>query len=232
MRGDIGQYPAIGRLVKEPVGPGGQIQPMRAQTDGLNHRADGPFGDQFRSTGHSRNLETFGKIDRPDAACLGHAGTQRRQLVQRRAARLVCHHILAGLHRRDGHIGAPRRDIGNQDHVDLGILQERLLIRHPRDIGKPLDEPFNWLRLTVRIPAFADASMRLHVLQLTKDMPVVNSNHANSKGHVIVSNAMRRPPSDDCSRAAISLCTTSAMAPVTRGSRSVLIASAKSAISD
>ena len=34
---------------------------------------------------------------------------------------------------------------------------------------------------------------------------MVNSNYANGKGTVIVSNGMRRPSRDDCSRAVISL---------------------------
>ena len=63
MRGDVGQYSAIGRLVKKPVGPCGQVQPMRAKTNGLNHCANGTFGNQLCGAGDSGNLETFGKID-------------------------------------------------------------------------------------------------------------------------------------------------------------------------
>ncbi|MCH2554094.1 MAG: hypothetical protein MK030_02220, partial [SAR116 cluster bacterium] len=38
---------------------------MRAKTDGLNHRANGAFGNQLCGAGDSGNLETFGKIGFP-----------------------------------------------------------------------------------------------------------------------------------------------------------------------
>jgi hypothetical protein len=145
----------------------------------------------FVTAGTSKRSEKLTDQIRPVRAwALLHGG----QLLQRRAAGLVHHHVLARLHRLDGErraVGGHGRD---QNHPHLGVVEYAAAVRDPRDLGKDLVE----LRLGHGRPVgpvgVAGAALRLHLAEHPEDVAVVDPDHAELERHVIPLPACTSPP--------------------------------------
>jgi hypothetical protein len=144
----------------------------------LHNLPDAALGNQFRRPCHRWHFETFREVYRPDATRLCNAGLDGSKLIKGRAARFVGHHVLASAHRLDSAVGSADRHISDQDHVDLGIVQQFPSVGEPWDVWEPFREPLQRLRLAFRPPTLAGTAKRLHFIKLAKDVPVINADHA------------------------------------------------------
>jgi hypothetical protein len=99
----------------------------------------------------------------------------RLKLFQRRAAGLVDHHVFAGFHRLDGKRCAIARDGGNENEVDLGVGEDRILVRHSSHVRKTLQKAFFCLWRPASPPAFEGSANILHVAGHAKNVAVVDA---------------------------------------------------------
>ena len=109
---------------------------MRTEAESLDNASDRPTEDELLGFCHRRHLEPLGEIDGPDPAGAGLHFADRLKLLQRHAARLVDHHVLAGLHGFDGARRTVRGNGGNQDHGNLGVLKDAPAVVHLHDFGE------------------------------------------------------------------------------------------------
>ena len=99
MHANIRQNAAITCSVKKPIRPRCPVQSMRTKPCRMHHLADRAIPHQLIGQRDARHLEPFGKVDRPDPPGLSHCFADACQLIETDAARLVCHDVMACLHR-------------------------------------------------------------------------------------------------------------------------------------
>ena len=178
MRADVAEDAAEALAVEEPVRAGLEVLLVRAEADGLDHAADRAVGDQLGGARDGGNLEAFGKIDGPDAAGSARAFLDGVELFEGGAAGFVDHDVLAGLHRLDGERGAIGGNGGDQDHVDVGVVEDAAAVIGPLELGECLAEFGLGDGVAVAPPARAGAAGGLHLAEHSKDMAVVDAQHA------------------------------------------------------
>ncbi|EGE55414.1 hypothetical protein RHECNPAF_930061 [Rhizobium etli CNPAF512] len=181
MRGDIDDDAAEGFRIEEPVGPGRQLQAVRADAERLDHLADRAFGDELASLDGGAHAMALGKADRKDPAGLGDGALDLFELREGRDTGLVGHHVLAGFHRPDSKPGAVARDRGNADDIDRRIV-EQLFPIDLRRIGIGLLERLTQCRhrglRAVADELAARGQQSLHVIER---MPMVDSDDGKSQ---------------------------------------------------
>ena len=180
--GDVHEDAAIGIAVKEPVGPGRAVQPVWPHADGLNHAANGAFGDKRAGARDRRHLKPFGEIDHPHAPC---ALLRQPDLIKLRkggAAGLVDHDMFACLHRLDGEARAIPRDGRDQDHID-GRVGKDLGLVAMGNFQKAFDEPVKRAGLALGPPGGKFGAGIDHVLRHAVDMAVIKPEGGETNGH-------------------------------------------------
>ena len=109
-------------------GRGVVADPVRPEADRLQHAADRAGLDQLAGGDGGGLRVVLGIEDREDAAGLGLHAAQLGELVERRRARLVEHHVLAVAHGADRHRRAVGQDAGADDEPDLRIVEDCPLV--------------------------------------------------------------------------------------------------------
>ena len=124
------------------------------------------------------NLETFREVDGPDAAGAARAFLDGVELFERGATGFVDHDVLAGLHRLDGQRGALGGHRGDQDHVDVGIVEDAAAVVDAFEFWEYLAEFGLGDGLPVGPPFCAGAAGGFHMAEHSEDVAVVDAEHA------------------------------------------------------
>lgn len=122
MRGDIDEDAAIALPLKKPCGTGRSAHAVRAEAGGRDDLADRACRHQFAGLYRRTVFEMLGIENGEDPPGFLLHPADFRQLIERRHARLVGHHILAGAHGGNGDCSAIGRDGGCDDQVDLRVV--------------------------------------------------------------------------------------------------------------
>lgn len=124
VRGDVDQHPAIVRPVEKPIGPVWLAQPMRTKAGRVDHLADHSGLDQIACLHCAGRLEMFRIEDGNDPLRFRLDLSHRFQLLKRRHARLVQHHILAMTHGGNSDLGAVGGNGRRQDQGNRWIFKD------------------------------------------------------------------------------------------------------------
>ena len=122
---DITEDPAIARPVIEPVRPLIVADLVRPEAHCVHHLSDGAGGDQFAGLHGRARFEMLRVAHRIDATGLGLHAHEFPELLQRRHARLVGHHVFAVPHDLHRDPGALVEDCGRQYQLDRGVIEDR-----------------------------------------------------------------------------------------------------------
>ena len=158
---------------------------MGAETDGLQHAADGPRLHELASAHGGLVLEAFGVEDREDALGLGLDAPSLGQLLERRCPGFVHQEVLAVLHDANAQRCTLVRDAGAHHELERRVLEDLALAPRLPDVGVALGELLSQLGFlgVERDELAASAHDGAH---LTIDVTVIDTHDAEADARPVL----------------------------------------------
>jgi hypothetical protein len=158
------------------------VEPVRAHAERLDDAANRARLHEFGRRGDRPHLEALGIAHRPDPPGLGHDAPQLRELIERRAARLVAHHVLAAPHGLERDPRPLAGDARGDDQPHLRVVEQPPPVVHAPEVWETLGEALERLRLALGPVAGALAAQLDQASDLLVDVPVVEADRGELEG--------------------------------------------------